>query len=224
MMARNLSRARGSSRAEPCSVSTKPSIEASGVRNSWLALAMKSARMRSTRRDSVKSRSVSKVATTWPDPAASGATQTSKRRSIGTRSLHSTVSASPFAMTRRNASMTSGVRKARTKGSPSLMPGSSAKAGLLAATGRPSAPTITAGSGIAPTSLAANGDCRCSASARAPVSFAMDSVPTLSLRPHAPAGRGHSTLRPPGLRPPWLRAASANGARPRRRRATPSRG
>ena len=49
MMARNRSRALASSRAEPCSVSMKPSSEASGVRNSWLALAMKSTRMRSTR-------------------------------------------------------------------------------------------------------------------------------------------------------------------------------
>ena len=52
MMTRNLSRAFASSRAEPCSVSMKPSIEASGVRNSWLALAMKSARKRSTCRAS----------------------------------------------------------------------------------------------------------------------------------------------------------------------------
>ena len=44
----------------------KPSIEASGVRNSWLALAMKSTRMRSSRRCSVRSRKVSSVAATAP--------------------------------------------------------------------------------------------------------------------------------------------------------------
>ncbi len=40
-------------RAGPRSVSMKPAIEASGVRSSWLALAMKSARMRSIRRASL---------------------------------------------------------------------------------------------------------------------------------------------------------------------------
>ena len=56
MMPRNRSRASGSSRAGPCSVSMKPSSEASGVRSSWLALATKSARMRSMRQAEVRSR------------------------------------------------------------------------------------------------------------------------------------------------------------------------
>ena len=43
----------------------------------------------------------------------------------GTRSLHSAVSASPPAATRRMASVTSGARSARTSGSPILRPGSS---------------------------------------------------------------------------------------------------
>ena len=54
-----------------------PSSEASGVRSSWLALAMKSTRSRSTRRISVRSRSVISAASTSPSGAASGATQTS---------------------------------------------------------------------------------------------------------------------------------------------------
>ena len=53
MICRKWSRAAGSSRAGPRNVSTKPAIEASGVRISWLALAMKSARMRSMRRVSL---------------------------------------------------------------------------------------------------------------------------------------------------------------------------
>ena len=48
MMPRNFSRAASSSFAGPCSVSMKPSTEASGVRNSWLALATKSACARAT--------------------------------------------------------------------------------------------------------------------------------------------------------------------------------
>jgi len=45
MMARNFSRATVSSLAGPCKVSMKPSSAAKGVRSSWLALAMKSARI-----------------------------------------------------------------------------------------------------------------------------------------------------------------------------------
>ena len=56
MMSRKRSRAAASLRAGPCSVSMKPSSEASGVRSSWLALATKSARMLSSRRAEVRSR------------------------------------------------------------------------------------------------------------------------------------------------------------------------
>ena len=55
MMPRKRSRAAGSSRAGPCSVSMKPVSAASGVRSSWLALATKSARISSTRRIGVRS-------------------------------------------------------------------------------------------------------------------------------------------------------------------------
>ena len=220
MMTRNLSRALASSCAEPCSVSMKPSIEASGVRNSWLALAMKSTRMRSSRRCSVRSRSVSRAAATAPGAASSGATQTSNRRSIGTRSLHGAVSASPVASTRRIASMTSGLRSARISGSPSFKPGSRANAGLLATIARPSASTTTAGSGIAPTSRSAIDEWSCSAK-----------VGTLSssdmLVPRS-AGGGRARRRPSprrrGSKPPAPRAASASAAPLHRRRAAPSQG
>ena len=102
------------------------------MRNSWLALAMKSARMRSTRRDSVRSRKVSSVATTSPASVASGATQTSNSRSIGTRSLHSAVSASPRRRRRGGSRRcTSGERSASTSGSPTRSAGSSATRGLV---------------------------------------------------------------------------------------------
>ena len=55
MMPRKRSRAAGSSRAGPCSVSMKPESAASGVRSSWLALATKSARISSTRRSGERS-------------------------------------------------------------------------------------------------------------------------------------------------------------------------
>src|SRR5690606_20810859 len=56
MICKNWSCAFASFLAGPRSVSIKPEIEASGVRNSWLALAIKSARMRSIRRASLWSR------------------------------------------------------------------------------------------------------------------------------------------------------------------------
>ena len=59
MMSRNWSRAAASLRAGPRRVSMKPAIDASGVRSSWLALAMKSARIRSMRRDSLWSLKIS---------------------------------------------------------------------------------------------------------------------------------------------------------------------
>lgn len=71
MIARKRSRAAGSSRAWPRSVSMKPVSEASGVRSSWLALARKSARVRSERRSSVSSRKVSN-ASRPPAALASG--------------------------------------------------------------------------------------------------------------------------------------------------------
>ena len=57
---RKRSRATASSRAGPCSVSTKARKEASGVLSSWLALAMKSARICASLSCSVRSRNVTK--------------------------------------------------------------------------------------------------------------------------------------------------------------------
>ena len=97
MMSRKRSRATASFRAGPCSVSTKPSSDAKGVRNSWLALATKSVRIASSRRADVRSR---KNRTT-PDLASlssacdrSGPIWTSKVRSLGTCSEYSTRSGS----------------------------------------------------------------------------------------------------------------------------------
>ena len=56
MRPRNRVRAASSLRAAPCMVSMKPDSEASGVRSSWLALATKSARMRSICCSRVRSR------------------------------------------------------------------------------------------------------------------------------------------------------------------------
>ena len=55
MISRNRPVASGSSRAGPRMVSMKPDSEVSGVLSSWLALATKSARIRSTRTIAVMS-------------------------------------------------------------------------------------------------------------------------------------------------------------------------
>ena len=148
MMARKRLRARGSSRAGPCRVSTKPSSDARGVRSSWLALATKSARIRSTRRDSVRSR---KVITTAGASSGRrrGATVTSKARSTGTRSRQATVSIRPEAPTRRIASRMSGSRNARASAPSGRRAGSIAFAGRLAAMTLASPDTTSTESGIA---------------------------------------------------------------------------
>jgi hypothetical protein len=85
MMPRKRSRAEGSSRAGPCSVSMKPDNAASGVRSSWLALATKSTRICSTRRYGVRSRKVSskRGVRAFPADSAVGVTCTSYQRSTG---------------------------------------------------------------------------------------------------------------------------------------------
>ena len=88
MMPRKRSRAGGSLRAGPSRVSMKPSSEARGVRNSWLALATKSTRIASSRRAEVRSRR-NRTTFGWPPAGPSGIgrapTWTSKARSVGTR-------------------------------------------------------------------------------------------------------------------------------------------
>ena len=89
MISRKRSRACASSLAGPCSVSTKPLSEASGVRSSWLALATKSARMRASRSCSLRSRNEIRQGRTITARlrVSSGATVASSRRSTGTRSM-----------------------------------------------------------------------------------------------------------------------------------------
>ena len=86
MIGRNRSRAPVSSLAVPCSVSMKPRNEASGVLSSWLALAMKSARIWLMRSPSVRSRSKTRILPPRSLPRASGATVAAMRRPTGTRS------------------------------------------------------------------------------------------------------------------------------------------
>ncbi len=59
----------------------KPVSEASGVRSSWLALARKSARMRSLRRESVSSRITSSASFAPSSAGASGRVSTRQNRS-----------------------------------------------------------------------------------------------------------------------------------------------
>ena len=70
MMPRKRSRASASSRAGPRRVSMKPAMPAIGVLSSWLALATKSARMRSARRSAVVS--CSTISASEPSAAARG--------------------------------------------------------------------------------------------------------------------------------------------------------
>ena len=149
MIGRKRSRAAGSSRAEPRSVSMKPDSAASGVRSSWLALATKSARISSTRRSGVRSWNAS---STRPGLAATpgdeiGVTITSYQRSSGTRSENSTRCAVPLARARRIASSTSGTRSPSETGSPGRSAGATAVARALSATTSPRRSSATTGSG-----------------------------------------------------------------------------
>ncbi len=111
MTLRKRSRACASSFAAPCSVSTKPLSEASGVRSSWLALATKSARMRASRSCSLRSRNEMRSAgPSAPDrDGSSGATVASRRRSTGTRSCSSTEHVAPETRAWSTAASSSGV-------------------------------------------------------------------------------------------------------------------
>ena len=151
MMPRKRSCAAGSLRAGPCRVSTKPSNDASGVRNSWLALATKSTRIRSMRRVSVVSRKVTSRASGISRP--SGATWTSNCLSTGTRVSQFRVAWRSCRAARR-ASKISGARTVRETGSPSRIPGNSDRAGLFAQSRRQSPSRAKAASGRASTQRA----------------------------------------------------------------------
>ena len=90
MMPRNLVCAAGSSAAGPRSVSMKPIRLVSGVRSSWLALATKSARIRSTARSRVRSESTATIRRPEPGgPAGIGSTIACSSRAIGSGRLRS---------------------------------------------------------------------------------------------------------------------------------------
>ena len=112
MTFRKRSRAGASSLAAPCSVSTKPLSEASGVLSSWLALATKSARILARRSCSLRSRNeMRREGPTPPDrEPSSGATVASNRRSTGTRSCSSTAAVTAVASAWSTASSSSGSR------------------------------------------------------------------------------------------------------------------
>ena len=122
----------------------KPITEASGVRNSWLTLAMKSERMRSTRRASVVSRRV--IMQSLPSARVRGARCTSNTRSTGTRSRQLTHWAPASASTRVAASSTSGERRVSASGSPARAAGNNNRMGAFSARRRVSGPTSIAGS------------------------------------------------------------------------------
>ncbi len=119
MIARNLSRASASSRAGPRNVSMKPIKVASGVRSSWLALAMKSARICSARFNSVMSCRVN----TATAPSGDGWSMRAKRarswRSTGTVREKSITRALSPRNTASAAASTAGLRNpaARSRGS-----------------------------------------------------------------------------------------------------------
>ncbi len=155
MMARNFSRAARSSLAGPCKVSMKPSSAASGVRNSWLALAMKSARISSTRRSGVRSLNVISRMSERPSPtfaSFTGVTKASNQRSSGTRSKNSTRCGVRLAVARRIASTSSGMRKVIKAGSPRRSDGAIVDAAALKAMTRPSRSSTIAGPGNPPIS------------------------------------------------------------------------
>jgi hypothetical protein len=110
----------------------KPSSEARRAQL-VVALATKSTRMRSTRRDSVRSRKPTMAAASNPSICI-GAICASNQHSTGRRSTQTVFSASPPASTRDTASSMSGDRRLRDSGSPGRMAGERLRAALTAAT------------------------------------------------------------------------------------------
>ena len=137
------------------------------MRNSWLALAMKSARMRSTRRASVRSRSVTSVAI---DVAVLGG---ERRDADLEQPLDRHALAPQRGLRLAGRARRGGWRRARRASAArapadrrAAAPATARGPGALAAIARPSASTSSAGSGMAPTSLPANGERTCAASSR----------------------------------------------------------
>ena len=143
MMPRNRSRACSSSRAWPRRVSMKPDREASGVRSSWLALARKSARIRSLRRTSVSSR-ITSTQKRRGSRCSRGAVQTRQKRSWAPPVSKLTLAFTPPNRLSSTASSTSGRRMADRRRAPSRGMRSSVRAAALAKVSR--LPTRSSGS------------------------------------------------------------------------------
>ena len=105
---KNCSRAFVSLRAGPRRVSIKPIMAAKGVRSSWLALAKKSARIRSDILASVSSKIDTN--TYWTPAASNAATDTRSNRSTGTRVSIERLRDMPSTRTVSTASIRSGRR------------------------------------------------------------------------------------------------------------------
>ena len=129
----------------------KPDSEASGVRSSWLALARKSARVRSTRRCSVSSRNTNSA---WPSPVAarvSGRASTRNHRGWAPPTSKIAVDSTPPNSASSAASSTAGSRTAVTSSPTSRWMRSRSRAAELANTMRRS--VKSSGSRAATTSM-----------------------------------------------------------------------
>ena len=194
MMARNLSRAARSFLAGPCNVSMKPSSAASGVRNSWLALAMKSARISSTRRSGVRSLNVISRMSARPSGVfanLTGVTKASNQRSSGTRSKNSTRCGVRLAAARRIASTNSGMRKVMRAGSPRRRDGAIEDAAALKAMTRPSRSSTIAATGSPPINDSMSKACGCDA----PRLLMGNTRPIVGSAPSRPSNASHAPRR-----------------------------
>ena len=172
----------------------KPSSAASGVRSSWLALAMKSARISSTRRSGVRSLNVISRMSERPSPTVAsftGVTKASNQRSSGTRSKNSTRCGVRLAVARRIASTSSGMRKVIKAGSPRRSDGAIADAAALKAMTRPSRSSTIAGPGSPPISDSISKACGCAAVR----SYIGSPRPVLASAPNLPSSASQAPRR-----------------------------
>src|SRR5512132_3522879 len=131
---RNRSRAAASSLAGPRSVSMKPISAASGDRNSWLALATKSARLCSARLALVSSRSTSTTrGARGSSEADRSAACSMKVRASGTGTLTSCETENTPESTVSTAASTSGCRSESARSRPSSSIPRTSRAGALTA-------------------------------------------------------------------------------------------
>ena len=142
MMPRKRCCAGGSSAAGPRSVSMKPISDASGVRSSWLTLATKSARMRSTARSRVRSDSTTTARPPSAIGGSIGTTAACTSRGTGTGNVTSAVCVIPEANARSIAARRSGCRNTAGMSAPNA-----ARAAELARRTLRSAASTISGSG-----------------------------------------------------------------------------